>query len=128
MKDIFKPGDQKLYSTTVSATDVAAFHGEVVHAVCSTYAIARDMEWSSRLFVLELKEPDEEGVGTFVHVNHHAPAIVGQPLDFLATVDFIKGNEIVCNIEVRQAGNLVASGKTGQKVLKKEKLKSLFKS
>lgn len=42
MKLIFKPGDQKVYHKKVESTDVAAFHGEVLHRVYSTFALARD--------------------------------------------------------------------------------------
>lgn len=128
MKDLFKQGDRKVYSTKVQAADVATFHGDVVHPVCSTYALARDMEWSSRLFVLEMRDDDEEGVGTFVHVDHKSPAMVGEQIDFIASVDYIKGNEIVCDIEVKVGERIVATGKTGQKILKREKLKVLFSS
>ena len=32
MKAIFKPGDTKVYTTTVKPEDQASFHGEVLHA------------------------------------------------------------------------------------------------
>ncbi len=126
MKYIFKTGDTKTYSKQVAETDVAAFHGETVHPVCSTFSIARDMEWSSRLFVLEMLDADEEGVGTFIHIDHKSPAFVGEVLDFIACVSKLEGNEIVCDIEVKAASRLVASGQTGQKILKREKLAALF--
>ena len=70
MKNAFKTGDQKIYKKIVMPEDQAIFQGELLHPVCSTFALARDFEWSSRLFFLEMKEMDEEGVGTFLH--HHA--------------------------------------------------------
>lgn len=126
MKNIFKKGDQKIYKTIVQPSDQAAFHGEVLHAVCSTFALARDMEWTSRLFFIEMKEADEEGVGTFLQITHRSPAFVGEELTITATVDYISGNELMCDIVVMQKDKLIATGKTGQRMLKKEKLNAIF--
>ncbi len=126
MKALFNPGDQKIYRKVILSEDQAAFHGELLHSVCSTFALARDFEWSSRLFFLEMREKDEEGVGTFLSINHNAPAFVGDELIFTATVESIQANELICKIEVTCNKRLIASGKTGQKMLKKEKLKEIF--
>lgn len=126
MKDIFKAGDQKVYKKTVEESDQASFHGEVLHAVCSTFALARDFEWSSRLFFLEMKEDDEEGVGTFLSIDHKSPAFVGEELNIVATIEKIERNELICSIKATCGNRLVAIGGTGQKMLKKDKLKSLF--
>jgi fluoroacetyl-CoA thioesterase len=126
MKLIFKPGDRKNYKKVVTETDLAAFHGEVLHSVCSTFSLARDFEWSSRLFFIEMKEKDEEGVGTFLSIDHKSPAFIGEEVSFTATVVKIENNELTCMVEARTADRLVAVGTTGQKMLKKDKLKQLF--
>jgi predicted thioesterase len=126
LKLIFKPGDQKVYRKIVLAEDQAAFHGEVLHSICSTFALARDFEWSSRLFFIEMKEEDEEGVGTFLSIDHKNPAFVDDELIFTATVETVHGNELICNIEVKSGDKVIATGKTGQKMLKKDKLKRIF--
>jgi fluoroacetyl-CoA thioesterase len=126
MKTIFNPGDQKQYRKVVTADDQASFHGELLHPVCSTFALARDMEWSSRLFFIEMKEEDEEGVGTFLSIDHKSPAFVGDELILTATVESLRGNELICKIEVSTRDRLIATGRTGQKMLKKEKLKTIF--
>ena len=126
MKDIFRKGDKKTFKTIVKPEDQASFHGQVLHRVCSTFALARDMEWASRLFFIEMKEADEEGVGTYLEIQHRAPAFVGDELTITATVDSLSGNELMCIIEVRQNDKLIATGKTGQRMLKKEKLNLIF--
>ena len=126
MKLIFKKGDKKIYKTIVKPEDQAAFHGKVLHAVCSTFALARDIEWSSRLFFIEMKDDDEEGVGTYLEIQHRSTAFVGEELTITATVDSINGNELMCLIEVKSGGRIIATGKTGQRMLKKEKLKAIF--
>ncbi|WKZ58386.1 MAG: hypothetical protein QY309_10940 [Cyclobacteriaceae bacterium] len=126
MKQIFKPGDQKIYERVVQEGDMAAFHGEVVHPVCSTFALARDIEWSTRLFVLDMREDDEEGIGTFLSVEHKSPAFVNEKLTIEATVDRITGHELICSYIARVGERVVATGKTGQKILKREKIARLF--
>ncbi|HEY0652729.1 MAG TPA: hypothetical protein VGD65_06360 [Chryseosolibacter sp.] len=122
MKDLFKPGDTKLIKFVVAPEDVAAFHGHVVHEVCSTFTLAREAEWATRQFVLDMREPDEEGIGTFVNVNHRGPAFVGQEVVIVGKVEEINGHELICSFEARVGERLVAEGKTGQKIFKKEKL------
>jgi fluoroacetyl-CoA thioesterase len=126
MKNIFIPGDQKKYKKTVGPTDVAAFHGVTLHEVCSTFSLARDFEWSSRLFFIDMKEEDEEGVGTFLSIDHKSPAFVGEEIIFTAQVVKIEKNELICSIEAKTAGRLIATGTTGQKMLKKDRLKQIF--
>ena len=126
MKIPFKTGDTKTYLITIKESDVAAFHGKVVHSVCSTFALARNIEWSSRLFVLEMKEPDEEGIGTMLTIEHKSPAFVGEELMIEAKIENIKGNELICTYIASVGERIVAFGKTGQKVLKKKKIETLF--
>jgi fluoroacetyl-CoA thioesterase len=127
MKNIFRVGDKKVYKKNVLETDQAVFHGQVVHPVCSTFALARDFEWTSRLFFLEMMEQDEEGVGTHLSIDHKSPAFIGEEIIFTATVERIAGTELYCVIEATVNGRTVAEGRTGQKMLKKEKLNRIFK-
>lgn len=124
----FKVGDKKTYHKTVKPEDIAVFHGEAVHEVYATFAIARDAEWAGRLFVLEMKEANEEGIGTFVNVEHYAPAFVGEEVVFAAEITELKGNAIHCFFSAKVGERLVARGHTGQKVIVKEKLNQLFDS
>ena len=127
MKNIFKPGDQKYFSRVVRAEDCAAFENGAVHPVYSTFALARDAEWCCRLFVLDMKEEDEEGIGTMVSVEHLAPAKQGSTVDFTATVLSLQGHEIICSYEARIGDRVIATGRQGQKILTKEKLERLFR-
>lgn len=106
--------------------DTAVFESGEVHPVYATFALTRDAEWSSRLFVLEMKEEHEEGIGTFVNVRHASPAFVGQQVVFEAVIDELKGNELNCSFTAKVGERLVAEGRTGQKILLKEKIDKLF--
>lgn len=126
MKSIFNTGDTKTYRTTVSETDTASFHGEQVHPVCATFALARDIEWASRLFVLEMKEEGEEGIGTMLSIEHRSPAFVGDDLEITAKVKSLEGNHLICSYEARVGQRVVATGETGQKVLPRQKIDAIF--
>jgi predicted thioesterase len=126
MKNIFRIGDRKEYRKVIGLDDVAAFHGKVVHPVCATFALARDIEWTSRLFVLEMCDDDEEGIGTMLTVHHKNPAFVGQEVSIRAWVEQINGNELICSYEASANERLIATGQTGQKIFKKEKIDRLF--
>ncbi|MBN8575353.1 MAG: hypothetical protein J0L66_00345 [Cytophagales bacterium] len=126
MKVVFKVGDKRQYRVQVTAQDCATFHGQQVHPVYATFALARDFEWTSRLFFLEMKEADEEGVGTLLTIEHKSMAFVGDEVVLTATVESILNNELICSIEATCGTRLIATGKTGQKMLKQEKLQRLY--
>lgn len=126
MKKSFQVGDVKEYCHTVTEADKAEFESGEVHAVYSTFALSRDAEWAGRLFVLEMKEADEEGIGTGLTVTHHSPALVGQEVVFSATLTEVNKNEVVVDYTAHVGDRLIATGKTWQKILKKEKIDRLF--
>jgi fluoroacetyl-CoA thioesterase len=126
MKSIFKAGDKKTYKRVVQSEDLAAFHGELVHPVYSTFSLARDIEWTTRQFVIDMRDDDEEGIGTFLTIDHQSPAFDGEEVIFTGYIDKLEGNELICSVEVRSGDRLIATGRTGQKILKRDKIKRLF--
>lgn len=129
MKKPFKKGDTKQYKITVAETDIAKFESGVVHHVYSTFALCRDAEWSGRLFVLDMKENGEEGIGTSISIKHKSPAFVGEEVIFTATFQEItESGEILNTFEARVGDRVVASGTQGQRILPKAKIDSIFVS
>ncbi len=115
------------YSFVVQSADVAIFHGDVVHPVCSTFTLAREIEWTTRQFVLKMRDDDEEGVGTFLSIDHKNPALVGEEVIITARLESLNGNELICTYEAMAGMKLIATGKTGQKILPRKKLDVIFK-
>ncbi len=128
MKSIFKIGDIKTFEKTVESSDIAEFESGKVHDVYGTFALGRDAEWSSRLFVLEMNDEDEEGIGTFLNIRHHSPALLGDKVCFTAEIIKLEKNIIDCKVTVEVGQRLIAACETGQKIIKKEKLNLLFES
>lgn len=128
MKNPFNIGDIKTYTHTVTQEDIARFDSGTVHEVYSTFALARDAEWSGRLFVLEMKEEGEEGIGSGLNVTHISPALVGQEVTFTATLVAINKNEVITDYKATVGSRTIAEGRQWQKIVIKEKLDRLFNS
>lgn len=126
MKQPFDIGAKKVFSKIVQANETATFQSGEVHPFYATFALGKDAEWACRLFVLEMKESHEEGIGTFLHINHASPALIDNQVVFEATLEEVNGNEVICSFTAKVGTRLIASGKTGQKILKKEKLERLL--
>ena len=128
MHNPFEPGDTQRFVRTVREEDLARFDAGLVHPVYSTFALARDAEWVCRLFVLEMKDADEEGIGASVRVEHLAPAPLGSSVVFTAELLAVEGKRVDCRWEARLGKTLVARGEQVQRILKTDHIKRLFES
>ncbi|SFQ72704.1 thioesterase family protein [Hymenobacter arizonensis] len=129
MTNPFHPGDVKTHHYTVRPEDFADFGpdtGGLVHQVLSTFALGREMEWAARLFVLEMKAADEEGIGTELSIQHHAPAFAGETVVLTATFGTLDGPALRCAVEARVGARLVATGHTGQRIVARTRLAARF--
>lgn len=120
MRNPFQPGDQQRFERTVREEDLARFDTGLVHPVYGTFALARDAEWACRLFVLEMKDADEEGIGASIRVEHLAPAPLGSTVLFTAELLAVVGNRVECRWEahrIDQGNVLIAHGIQTQRVL-----------
>jgi len=125
--DLFEIGSKKYFSKLVEQADCASFNSSLVHPVYATFALGRDAEWACRLFVLEMKEDQEEGIGTFLNISHQSPALLGSKVEFTATIKSIQKNEIICTFIAKVGNRIIAEGEQGQKIIAKQKLEKLFK-
>jgi fluoroacetyl-CoA thioesterase len=129
MTNPFQPGDVKTHFYTVQPADFADFGpaaGGLVHPVMSTFALARELEWAGRLFVLAMKGEEEEGIGTDLSIEHHAPAFAGETICIAATFDVLHGAALRCRVEARVGSRLVATGHTGQRIVSRRRLAARF--
>jgi len=122
----FEIGDTKTYQKTVQADETAQFESGEVHPFYGTFALGRDAEWACRLFVLEMKEEGEEGIGTYLDVKHLAPARVGQMVEFESRLDKVDGRRIHCSFIAMVGSRKIAVGKTRQMILSSDKLEQLY--
>jgi predicted thioesterase len=128
MQNPFKKGDIKTFTKIVLPNEIAKFESGTVHEVYSTFSIAKDAEWSGRLFVLEMKEDGEEGIGTKISVEHKSPAFVGEEIKFVATFEEItERGEIITSFKAFCGDRLIAKGTQGQRILLKSEIDEKFK-
>jgi fluoroacetyl-CoA thioesterase len=45
---------------------------------------------------------------------------------FVSTLDSLENHEIICAFEATVNGRIIATGKTGQKILRREKIAKIF--
>lgn len=126
MKSVFKVGDEKSLNFIIRESDTPTFITGTVHQVYSTFALVRDAEWTTRQFVLEMREEDEEGIGTMVSAVHQNAALVGEEVTITGKIIELRNHEIICDYKARVGNRLIATGQTGQKILKREKFEQLF--
>jgi predicted thioesterase len=126
MKNLIRIGDVRHFTKIVKEEDFARFDDQLVHPVCSTFALAQAVEWASRLFALEEKEADEEGIGTYLKIEHKHPAFLGEHIIIESRLELINKHELICSCLAKVGTRLIARGETGQKILKKEKLAKLL--
>ena len=126
MKNVHRPGDKKSFIRMVTEKDFARFEAGLVHPVFSTFALGRDAEWTCRLFVLDMLEEGEEGIGTFLNIRHETPAFEGSEVKFTGKLLSLEENVIVCSFEAHVNERLIADGKTGQKIVLKKNLELYF--
>lgn len=108
-------GEQAAWRVTVSDGDAAAFPGGAVHrGIYGTAALVRDMEYAARLVLLPLLEDGEEGVGAEVWCRHLAPALTGDQVELVATAVEQTDRKLVCDVEARAGGELIARGRITQ--------------
>jgi fluoroacetyl-CoA thioesterase len=126
MKNPFLPGDQKHFETLVTEEKLARFDSGLVHPVYSTFALGKDVEWACRLFVLEMKEEGEEGVGAALSIEHLYPAPLGSIVRIEATLVSVIGKEIICTYEAFANGFKIANGHQSQKIINKARFDQLL--
>jgi fluoroacetyl-CoA thioesterase len=123
----FTPGEIRQFRRLVEREHLAVFESGPVHPVYSTFALARDAEWACRLFVLEMKEEHEEGIGTFLSVEHRSVAREGQLVLFTAILVEIDGNRIRCRYEAHVEERLIATGEQEQRILERSRVEQLLR-
>ncbi|MCS7078012.1 MAG: hypothetical protein NZ455_14970 [Bacteroidia bacterium] len=119
MKNPFRKGDTKHFERHVTHDHIAKFDTGIVHPLYATFAIAQDMEWVCRLFVLDMLEEGEEGIGTQLSIEHISPCLLGETATHIATLEYVEGNTVFCSVEVKVGERIIAKGTQTQKIIDK---------
>ena len=89
-----------------------------VHPVYATYNMAKHFEEAGRKLLLRHLDPDEDGLGRSVTVEHLAPSWVGDRLRIEARCVEVRSNRVTCECTATDAdGREVGRGSTVQVAL-----------
>lgn len=72
-----------------------------------------------------MKDEDEEGIGTFLNIEHKSPAMLHEEVTFTATIIKLEKNIVDCSYIAQIGERVIATGTQGQKILKKHKLEAI---
>ena len=117
MKASIQVGNITRISFSVTEKMQAMFDGRVIHPVCSTWDMAHQFEIAARKALEEHLEDNEQGIGSFLSIDHVRPAPVGAEVEVVATITVLDKTTVVCEIAATVNGTECATGKQVQRVL-----------
>ena len=130
MKPTLRVGNTAEVTAEVTEDMCPAFDGVVVHRVYSTWSMAYHMELAARKVLAPHLEEHEEGIGSFLSIEHVAPTPVGETVRIVARAVELSGTTLVCKVTAYHVRadreTVVGHGRQVQRVLPKTKLKALI--
>ena len=126
MKPTIQVGNTSSISFTVTEQMQARFDGHVIHPVCSTWDMAHQFENAARRTLESHLEDEEQGIGSFLSLDHVKPAPIGSTVEVEATITELDRTTVVCEIVATIRGEICATGKQVQRVLPSSSISRLF--
>lgn len=125
MKHGLHEGLQARLKITVTAAMTVDLGGKKIHPFYSTYSAAHHAEQAARLVLEPFLEADEEGIGSGLTIHHHAPALVDQELEVVATATRARAHHLSTAIEILHGDRLIVSGEVHQVIVSKAKVEEI---
>lgn len=122
MKPGFEPGITREITVEVTEDMCPAFDGVIVHRCYSTWSVVHHMELAARKVLVDFLEPDEEGIGAHISVDHLAPCKVGKTVIVRAELTHVDRNRVTCRVAAYDGDRLLATGTQIQVVMDKRQL------
>ena len=116
------PGAEAEVRVVVDETMLAAFEGQVVHAVYGTAAMVSHLELAGRKIILPYLEEGEEGVGHAIAVTHLAPTLPGMTVTARARYLETRGRQVICDVEAFNRWGKIGEGTFTQVIVDRQKL------
>lgn len=126
MKAGFVPGIWHEVEVVVTEDMCPAFDGVVVHRVYSTWSMVHHMEVACRKVLVGYLEPDEEGIGAHITVDHISPAVLGSNVTVRAELLEVRHNRAICRVTAWQGSRQIGEGRQTQAILKRHRLDAIL--
>ena len=126
MKPGFEPGISGEITIEVTDDMCPDFDGVIVHRCYSTWSLVHHMEIAARKVLVDFLEDHEEGVGSHVSVDHHAPCKVGRVVRIRAELAELRRNRVICEVTAHDGDRLLARGKQVQVVMDKQRIERMI--
>jgi len=126
MKPGLEPGVACEIRIVVTPEMCPHFDGVLAHPVYSTWSVVHHMEIAGRRLLAPFLDPQEEGVGSHICIDHKSPAPIGCSVLVRAEVNSNDGRRLEARVTARCGKRLIAEGKFVQTILSKERLAALF--
>lgn len=130
MKPELQVGNTAEVEITVTEDMCPTFDGVVVHRVYSTWSMAHHMELAARKVLAPHLEAHEEGIGSYLSIEHLAPTPVDHRVRVVAEAVELEATTLVCEVHVyhlRSDGERhVGKGRQVQRILPRKKLEALI--
>nr|MBC8421754.1 hypothetical protein [bacterium] len=102
------------------------FKGTMIHPCCSTWDMVPQFEIAARKTLEPHLLEDEQGIGSFISIDHCSPAPVGKTVSVQATIASLNDSSVVCEITATIGEVICATGKQVQRVLPRSVIHSLI--
>ena len=122
MKPGFELGITREVVVEVTEDMCPAFDGVIVHRCYSTWSVVHHMELAARKVLVDYLEPNEEGIGVHISVDHIAPCRVGKTVTVRAELTQFDKNRVTCRVAAYDGDRLLANGTQIQVVMDKRRL------
>lgn len=127
MKPGLTPGVYAELAFRVTREMCPHFHGLLKHPVCATWTMVHQMELAGRALLEPHLEPDEEGIGVHLTIDHRSPAPIDALVAVRAEAIHVSAQRLTAAVRAAVGPRLVAEGTFVQAVLSKARLEAAFK-
>ena len=127
MESSLQVGNTASHSFLVTPEMQPVFSNEIIHPVCSTWDMAHQFEVVARKTLEPHLSEGEEGIGSFLSIEHRSPAPIGENVLLEAVVTECDASSLVCTITARIGSRVCASGKQIQRILPSSTIHELIK-
>jgi fluoroacetyl-CoA thioesterase len=127
METSLQVGNTATHTFLVTQEMQPIFEAKIIHPVCSTWDMAHQFEVVARKTLEPHLSKGEQGIGSFLSIEHRSPAPLGEQVHIEAIVTECDPSTLMCSITARIGSRVCATGKQIQRILPSSTINELIK-